>query len=378
MVQAAVERAKHIKDERKKGTGTDETENTFSPQINTRPSYLNKTTNDSLDMLASTSQKYTSSNDDVFEQPLPGNRSLSVSNRNEERENHVRQVPSPTSDALGNEMKRFPQRGTSSSTQSSSMSSRSFRDLPEDTIDTYTSNERHGSLGSRQMQQQQQQQQQLQQQQQQQQQYEQQQIQRGLQRQQPTQSIQSSKLFQSSDVYKQQQQQQLPGQSHSQFQSQHPVAEKYGSHRDIQESSLSRSARHEFESPRPSSSSASASALTRPLSSSQRPSSSYSRNSGIEGNLLYGNDALQQNILQGNVLHRNLISPRAGQHQIDLISPRTASYGSTFSGSSGNILSGGSSTGNIPRDILEAIGVGDFESRLRQDPSTTSSSGPGW
>lgn len=367
MVQAAVERAKQIKDERKKGTGTDETENTFSPQINTRPSYLNKTTNDSLDMLASTSQKYTSSNDDVFEQPLPGNRSLHVSNRNEERENHVRSVPSPTSDALGNEMKRFPQRGTSSSTQSSSMSSRSFRDLPEDTIDTYTSNERHGSLGSRQLQQQQQQLQQQQQQQ-----YEQQQIQRGLQRQQPAQSIQSSKQFQSSDVYKQQ----LPGQS--QFQPQHPVAEKYGSYRDIQESSLSRSARHEFESPRPSSSSASASALSRPLSSSQRPSSSYSRNSGIEENILYGNDALQQNILQGNVLHGNLISPRAGQQQVDLVSPRTGSYGSTFSGSSGNILSGGSSTGNIPRDILEAIGVGDFESRLRQNPSITSSSGPGW
>ena len=363
MVQAAVERAKQIKDERKKGTGTDETENTFSPQINTRPSYLNKTTNDSLDMLASTSQKYTSSNDDVFEQPLPGNRSLNITNRNEERENHVRSVPSPTSDALGNEMKRFPQRGTSSSTQSSSMSSKSFRDLPEDTIDTYTSNERHGSLGSRQLQQQQQQQQ-----------YEQQQMQRGLQRQQPTQSIQSSKQFQSSDAYKQQ----LAGQPQSQSQFQHPIAEKYGSHRDIQESSLSRSARHEFESPRPSSSSASASALSRPLSSSQRPSSSYSRHSGIEENLLYGNDALQQNILQGNVLHGNLISPRAGQHQIDLVSPRNGSYGSTFSGSSGNILSGGSSTGNIPRDILEAIGVGDFESRLRQDPSYTSSSGPGW
>ena len=369
MVQAAVERAKQIKDERKKGTGTDETENTFSPQINTRPSYLNKTTNDSLDMLASTSQKYTSSNDDVFEQPLPGNRSLNISNRNEECENHVRSVPSPTSDALGNEMKRFPQRGTSSSTQSSSMSSKSFRDLPEDTIDTYTSNERHGSLGSRQLQQQQQQQQ-----------YEQQQMQRGLQRQQPTQSIQSSKQFQSSDVNKQQLvgQSQFQSQSQSQSQFQHPIAEKYGSHRDIQESSLSRSARHEFESPRPSSSSASASALNRPLSSSQRPSSSYSRHSGIEENLLYGNDALQQNILQGNVLHGNLISPRAGQHQIDLVSPRNGSYGSTFSGSSGNILSGGSSTGNIPRDILEAIGVGDFESRLRQDTSFASSSGPGW
>ena len=159
---------------------------------------------------------------------------------------------------------------------------------------------------------------------------------------------------------------------------------QYGSNRDTQESSLSRSIRNEYESPRPSSSSA----LSRPLSSSQRPSSSFSRNSGIDENLLYGNDSLQQNILQGNVLHGNLMSPRAGQHQIDLVSPRTASYGSTFSGSSGNILSGGSSvgnilsggssTGNIPRDILEAIGVGDFESRLRQDTSFTSSSGPGW
>lgn len=351
-----MERAKQLKDERKKGTGMDEMEHTFSPQINTRPSYLNKTTNDSLDMLASTSQKYSSSNDDVFEQPLPGNRSLRVSNKNEDRENQVRSVPSPTSDALGNEMKRFPQRGTSSSTQSSSMSSKSFRDLPEDTIDTYTSNERHGSLGSRQLQQQQQQQQQR---------YEQQQqMERSVQRQQPQQSIQSSKQFQSSDLYKQ----------HLAGQSQHPVLGQYGGNRDTQESTLSRSIRHEFESPRPSSSSV----LSRPLSSSQRPSSSFSRNSGIDENLLYGNDALQQNILQGSVLHGNLISPRAGQHQIDLVSPRTASYGSTFSGSSGNIHSGGSSTGNIPRDILEAIGVGDFESRLRQDPSFTSSSGPGW
>jgi hypothetical protein len=332
LLQAAVERAKQLKDERKKGAGMDETEHTFTPQINTRPSYLNKT-NDSLDMLASSSQKYSTSNDDVFEQPLPGNRALHINNRNEEREN-VRSVPSPTSDALGNEMKRFPQRGTSSSTQSSSMSSKSFRDLPEDTIDTFTSNERHGSLGSRQLQLQQQQQQ------------------------------QSSKQFQSADLYKQQ----LTGQSVV------AQAQYGGGNRDILESSLSRNIPQGYESPRPSSSSAS----SRPLSSTQRPSSSYSRNNVIDQNPLRGNDSLQKNILQGNIHHGNLLSPRAGQHQIDLLSPRTVSYGSTYSGSSGNILSGNSSTGNIPRDILEDIGVGDFESRLRQDPSFTSSSGPGW
>ena len=151
------------------------------------------------------------------------------------------------------------------------------------------------------------------------------------------------------------------------------MAQYGGGNRDILESSLSRNIPQGYESPRPSSSSAS----SRPLSSTRRPSSSYSRNNGIDQNLLRGNDSLQQNVLQGNVLHGNLLSPRAGQHQIDL-SPRTVAYGSMYSGSSGNILSGNSSTGNIPRDILEDIGVGDFESRLRQDPSFKSSTGPGW
>ena len=51
-----MERAKQLREERKKGLGLDESEHTFAPQINSRPSYLNKTANDSLDVLASNSQ----------------------------------------------------------------------------------------------------------------------------------------------------------------------------------------------------------------------------------------------------------------------------------------------------------------------------------
>ena len=160
-VQAAVERAKQLREERKRGTGMDDSEHTFTPQINQRPSYLNKTTNDSLDMLASNSQKYPPSSNDIFEQPLPGNRPQPSGGKERERERDSgsRGIPSPTSDALGNEMKRFPQRerAPSSGMTSNSSNSNSFREYPSDPIDSYTSNERLGSAGSRSQQQQQQQ-----------------------------------------------------------------------------------------------------------------------------------------------------------------------------------------------------------------------------
>ena len=114
-LQAAMERAKQLKEDRKKGTGMDESEHTFAPQINSRPSYLNKPTNDSLDLLASNSSHYSN---DTMEQPLPGNKPQ-VSSSNSRDNNFQRPTPSPGSDALGNEMKKFPARDKSTTSSSS-------------------------------------------------------------------------------------------------------------------------------------------------------------------------------------------------------------------------------------------------------------------
>jgi hypothetical protein len=130
--QAAVERAKQLRDERKKGTAMDDTEHTFTPQINQRPANLNKAANDSLDVLASTSQRYANNSNDVFEQPLPGNRSQqSIREKERERDGiSNRGIPSPTSDALGNEMKRLSTREKSIPNLSATKSTTLMMPLP--------------------------------------------------------------------------------------------------------------------------------------------------------------------------------------------------------------------------------------------------------
>ena len=91
-IQAAVERAKQLREERKSGINDSES-HTFTPQLNKRPSYLSNKA-DSLDKLASEVVL----SDDIFEKPLPGKKSYG----------DVPSVPSPGSDALGKEMKKFP------------------------------------------------------------------------------------------------------------------------------------------------------------------------------------------------------------------------------------------------------------------------------
>eukprot|EP01038_Epipyxis_sp_PR26KG_P007853 gene7853-10661_t len=112
--KAAIERAKQIKEEKKNGVMNGE-EYTFAPQVNKRPSYLNKGS-DSLDTLANeVIQRQNSS--DIFEQPLPGLKSKALSFYNDDNNsigansnsnNTVIKLPSPGSDALGREMKKFP------------------------------------------------------------------------------------------------------------------------------------------------------------------------------------------------------------------------------------------------------------------------------
>jgi len=89
--KAAVERAKQLREERKNGSVSDNA--TFQPQVNKRPSYLDNRP-DTLDKIAS----HNSNNrpDDIFEQPLPGTKKYDYN-----------KIPSPSSDALGKEMKKF-------------------------------------------------------------------------------------------------------------------------------------------------------------------------------------------------------------------------------------------------------------------------------
>ena len=90
--KAAVERAKQLREERKNGAVNDNA--TFTPQVNKRPSYLDNRP-DTLDKIASHN---TNNNrpDDIFEQPLPGAKKYDYN-----------KIPSPSSDALGKEMKKF-------------------------------------------------------------------------------------------------------------------------------------------------------------------------------------------------------------------------------------------------------------------------------
>ena len=130
-----MERAKQLKEDRKKGGGVDESEHTFAPQINSRPSYLNKPTNDSLDLLASNSPNYSN---DSMEQPLPGNKSQQAQNGNSrDNSNFHRPTPSPGSDALGNEMKKFPAREKSASNLINRPQNGQHQDYQDDHSGTY-------------------------------------------------------------------------------------------------------------------------------------------------------------------------------------------------------------------------------------------------
>jgi len=95
--KAALERAKQLREERKNGTVSDDA--TFTPTVNKRPSYLNNRP-DTLDKITSNNNNNNNNNnnraDDIFEQPLPGAKRYDIN-----------KIPSPGSDALGKEMKKF-------------------------------------------------------------------------------------------------------------------------------------------------------------------------------------------------------------------------------------------------------------------------------
>lgn len=116
--QAAVERAKQLREERKNGQVDDSA--TFTPQVNRRPSYLDNRP-DTLDVLSSNiaARNPNYNPNDVMEQPLPGAKGYSIA-----------KAPSPGSDALGKEMRRFPTGDSSSSNSninSNSNSSSSYQ-----------------------------------------------------------------------------------------------------------------------------------------------------------------------------------------------------------------------------------------------------------
>lgn len=356
IMQAAVERAKQLREERKRGTGMDDSEHTFTPQINQRPSYLNKTANDSLDLLASNSQKYQASSNDIFEQPLPGNRPQPSGSKERERErerdSNSRVIPSPTSDALGNEMKKFPQRDRAPSTGTMSNSSNnSFRECPSDHIDSYTNNERLGSAGSRTQPQQQQQQQPRSQQRQNAQQQQQQQVpqlspqksHQKAQYQQP--QFQSQSQFQNQPPQLQQkcqqQQQRRSGDQNYQYQVQHDDIDGFQS-----QNSLSQS--QNYESYRPLS--AHSQSLRRPPSAHRQQIQNSDSSSKQFANTMSQHDFQQAKFSMGNIL-----SPNKTSHQSSL-SPRYLAaniLSPTSNTSHQSILQGNGSSypGNIPGNV---------------------------
>ena len=91
--------------------GEDPSSYTFTPQVNRRPSYLDSRP-DTLDQLAS--QRRSANPDDIMEQPLPGAKGqYDINNFNPAPS--VRAVPSPGSDALGKELRKFPANASSNS-----------------------------------------------------------------------------------------------------------------------------------------------------------------------------------------------------------------------------------------------------------------------
>lgn len=107
---AAVERAKQIRAERKNGNLNEEMPS-FTPQVNKRPSYLPNP--EEARQLNRQSSLGSVASDDIFEQPLPGSKSYSVSsvggggpgNGSRRDSEQIVDRLSPSSDALGREMK---------------------------------------------------------------------------------------------------------------------------------------------------------------------------------------------------------------------------------------------------------------------------------
>lgn len=337
----------------------DDNEHTFTPQINQRPAYLNKAANDSLDVLASTSQRYSNNSNDVFEQPLPGNRSQqSIREKEREREGvNSRGIPSPTSDALGNEIRRLSQREKSvSNLAATRTSSKSYSDNFDEATTSY---ERQGSAGTRQ--------------------------QKSLQRPVPQQlSPQQEKQYQKPQYQQAQyQHQQQPQMQRSQQQYSNDQNYDYQDEQYELDSFPSQSTLQPGS--RPGSS-------QRPLSSSQRPLSSNRHkaaesNMGLHSinsprlNVLSPRSFSHQNILQGTFSHQNILQSNLSHQNIlqginGSAGPDRgmgAGMGSGTGSGSGSSLRG---TGRIPKDVVSAV-QDDFAEQLRQDGSY-SRSGPGW
>ena len=94
-----MEKAALLREQRKNGGADNEEQPSFVPQINKRPSYLKQ--QDSLDKLTVDIRH---DSNDIFEQPLPGARG----NQAFQNEMNLPKLPSPGSDALGKELKRYP------------------------------------------------------------------------------------------------------------------------------------------------------------------------------------------------------------------------------------------------------------------------------
>ena len=91
-------------------TGDDPSSYTFTPQVNRRPSYLDSRP-DTLDQLAG--QRQSVNPNDIMEQPLPGAKGqYNINSFNPAPS--VRTVPSPGSDTLGKELRKFPASNASS------------------------------------------------------------------------------------------------------------------------------------------------------------------------------------------------------------------------------------------------------------------------
>ena len=93
--KAAMERARQIREARA-NEGVDEN-HTFKPTLTKRPSYLDKRPTDALDVLSANAAPHVQV-DSIFEQPLPGSKSNFSGGYD---------LPSPGSDALGKEVKKF-------------------------------------------------------------------------------------------------------------------------------------------------------------------------------------------------------------------------------------------------------------------------------
>lgn len=99
--KAQIEIAKQKREERAMMGDECTEEHTFKPKVNPRPKYLERGRHDSSDSLDQLTGGANIGND-IFEQPLPG------SKRSDPNAIYSENPPSPSSDALGHEIKRYP------------------------------------------------------------------------------------------------------------------------------------------------------------------------------------------------------------------------------------------------------------------------------